>query len=469
MKRSVRPWLAMSLLVLGGAVLWMRADRPAQPEEIAPDATPAHARSASHDLTAAPAAKSARTPSDDAGRLEPSATAAKPADFTTVDLEVRVVRDEDGSPIAGAAVWTGNGAQEEPDDAQRSGPDGVTRWQLSGTRTWNVHARAPGRTPAREQGRYTAGSPAQAVVLRLVAQREVRVRLVDTRGVELTPESLGFDVGAAQAVTIAASGACGDAGGTFDARGGPKHRATPESWRGGRFAWRVEISGTEPACLHALVGDLILASQHVEVATTDVALVVDPALFARASSPFVVRVVTESDGRWIANARVTVKTAQGSGIELVTDAEGRARFERVLAGEFDVCALANGYARLEQRVRRPLQEEIVLRLPPGRKVEGRVVGPHGASVAKKKIAAYSARSLGGLTRPIATAESDLEGRFEFVGITTDAIVVCAMVDDEGSGFLPQRENLPPTCAYVEAGGDASGISMRAFVQESEEW
>lgn len=462
MKRSVLPWLAASLLVLVAAGLWMRAGRDPKSSAVAPDDTGARARGADHDLAAAPAGERARTPSDDVGRLEPSPPAAKPAQWGTSEFEVRVVRDEDGTPIAGAEVSTGWLGPAESRPTQTTDADGTTRWRSNGGLNETILASAPGRAPASERVTIHESDPSRKLVLRLEAKRDVHVRLVDARGDELSPTALGFDAHAAQEVSVALSGICGEPGGTFDSRGAPKHRAAPESWTGQRFAWRVEIRDVQPTCVHAVVGDMILASQRAEAGTQDVALVVDPALFARASSPFVVRVISAEDGAPIANASVTVAAFAGFERTLATDAGGRARFERVLAGEFDVSAVAPGRVRQQQRARRPLSDEIEIRLAPGRRVEGLVVDAAGRPVPKARLAAYAASGLGGRVRPIATAESDAEGRFAFAGIPGEAAVVCALGDGEGAGFLPPRENLPTTCAYVEAGGDATDVSVRAF-------
>jgi len=185
MPRSFLPWLAASLAVLIGIVLWTRAQPAVGTIELSVGAevsTPGIPL----ELASAAAAESLRTPSVEDAPREPLLPASAPVELAQVEFEVRVLRAED-----------------------------------------------------------------------------------DTQ--------------------------CAAPGSDIDVRGAPNFVAKPASWEGRRFAWHVEIRGSEPACLHVVVGDLVLASQPIDRATRDQSLPVGAQVVAagRDAAEIALRVVTD--------------------------------------------------------------------------------------------------------------------------------------------------------------------------------
>jgi len=383
------------------------------------------------------------------------------SDGLTRFVDVCVVRDEDGKPIPDANVRFGEIR------GQLTNTEGVARLpfpemvHLTHGGLPQIIVSAPARAevevPAPDQDRASV----PMVTVRLVARREVRVRLSGKTGEWIDPPALGFD-DAALAVTLGLASTCGQVGDTFDGRGAPPYRVAPESRDGARFGWKMEVRGTDTLCLHALLGDEILAAQPLQPGTLEVSLTVDPIALARAAEAFVV-LVTDGDQHAVAHARVVARLPHGAEVVRETGDDGRARFERVLATDFDLAVTADGFVAAGQRVRRPIREDVAVRLAPGRVLRGTTVDERGKPFSWAKLGLYRATQLGARTQPIATVESDAHGHFEFRASPRDALVIVALGSGDGNGYLPPRESLPATATWVEAGADAGELSVRAFV------
>ncbi len=485
MSRRTQAWIAGGIALVVVAVLWSRSIQRAAGLAPGGDAS-SHAASSSAvsssaaSSSAAPtraapssAAPSRAAPTDSAATLPTSTATEKPSAWgeRAGSVAVRVVRDEDGAPIADARVHFGD-ERGVPTDA-----NGMARVPFPRDILELLERRTPGspppalpaivvRAPGRAESSATAPSPdtmsVPTVVVRLAAARTVRVRLADPSGAPLDAQAIGID-DAALVVTLGLGATCGLVGGTFDGGGGPLYRVRPESWDGSRFAWTVEVRGTGSPCLHALLGDEILAAEPLPPALLDVVLRVDPAAFARAAAPFAV-LVTDDAQRPLAHARVVAKLAHGPEIVRETGADGRARVEHALATEFGLAVAADGFVAAEQRVGRPIRADVVVRLVPGRAVRGHVVDKDGHPF-RNQVGLYRATQLGTRTQPIATTEADAQGRFEFLSAPRDALVVVGLGSGDGRGFLPPRESLPPTATWIDAGADASDVSVQALFHE----
>ncbi len=441
MRRTQFVWVGISVALAIAVGLWLRARSASEVERVPQPIV----------VTAAPVATS----------LTPS----KPTEGKTNGLEVQVLRAEDDTPLSGASVWFELRGSPGLPPERTTDSAGVARWEDLGPSQRTVGATAPGRITLTERVFVPESGAGPPLVLRLEAQRSFEVRLVNAAGDDLKPSDLGLDPQAGQSVTVVLSGKCGQPGEKLDTRGAPTHRVKPLSWDGLRFAWHVDVRGVGPACVHVVVGDVVLAARELEPNATQVALQIDSGLLGAASTPFVVRTLAADDGRALAKVEVRVRTPNGFEVERVTDDDGRVRFGGVLSGEFVIEALAPGFARTEVRLRRPLPEEVVLRLAQGRMISGILMDENDQPFAKTKVAIYRAEQLGKIAEPMEIRTTNFDGRFEFRGVSTDELVLFGIGNGDGRGFLPPRETLPPTARLVPSGGDAVEVRVRGFVPQ----
>ncbi len=461
MSRSLLLWIAASVVVLIGLVLWTRAEPTVGVVELRIGAQDSAEESAL-ELSAVAHADELRNPRVDAGSATPREPIAPAVARQPIEFEVLVLRAEDDTPIAGAEVSTD---YYDPRPSQVTGADGLTRWRWNGALPETLSASAPGRVRLQERLWFQAGraipnetmsvrwnGASQQVVVRLEMKRAIEVRLVDARGDELEPFDLGFDPQTPRGVHVALGVRCAAPGQEVEVRGAPTFVAKPASWEGLRFAWHLEVRGPEACCVHVVVGDLVLASQSIDLATREVALTVDPALWTRVAAPFVVRVLSAEDGRALVGVDATASTSNGFSCTLRTDAEGRARFTgRIVAAEFDVEAVGDGYTRARLHASRPIGDELVLRLARGRTVSGVVVEESDRPVVSARIGVYLASELGTIARPLAIAESGADGRFSLPWMPVDALVLVDLGRTEGTAFLERRNAQSPGARIVDGG------------------
>lgn len=392
---------------------------------------------------------------------------ALPVEWKTNGLEVRVLRAEDDTPLADASVWIELRGSPGLPPEQTTDSAGVARWEGLGPSERTVGATAPGRVTLTERVFVPETGAGPPLVLRLEAQRSFEVRLVNAAGEDVKPADLGLDPQAGQSVTVGVGQRCGKPGEKLDTRGAPTQRVRPLSWDGLRFAWHVDVRGVGPACVHVVVGDVVLAARELEPNATEVALQIDSALIASASTPFVVRTLAADDGRALSEVDVRVRTPNGFEVERATDDEGRVQFGGVLSGEFVIEALAPGFARTEVRLRRPIPEEVVLRLAQGRTISGILMDANDQPFAMTKVAIYRAEQMGQIAEPMEIRTTSFDARFEFRGMPQDELVLIGIGNGDGRGFLPPRETLPVTARLVPAGGDAVDVKVRGFVPQAQ--
>ncbi len=399
-------------------------------------------------------------------------TPAPPGDHAEQNsLEVVVLRAEDDAPLAGAQVWfEPRGSSDRPAE-HVTDATGKTRWtnlgpvdRPVGAFECAVGATALGRVTVTERVYVPDTGSGPPLVLRLEAQRNIVVHLVNAAGDDVKPEDLGLDAQAGQSITVVLSGACGAPGEKLDTRGAPAQRVRPMSWDGHRFGWRVDVRGVEPACVHVVVGDTILAARPLDADATDVPMQIDPTVLASASPPFDVRTVAAEDGRPLANISVLVRTPAGFEVTRTTDATGRVHVGGMLSGEFLIQAESPAFSRTQIRVRQPLPKEVELRLTKGRTVSGFVVDENDQPFPLTRVAIYRADQLGKIAEPMETRTTGLDARFEFLGMPLDELVLFGIGKGDGRGFLPPRASLPPTARIVPAGEVAGDLRVRGFVE-----
>lgn len=411
---------------LAVVVLWLLGRRVPTEARRAPGATPARAASA-EPLPAGPVRAGDR---GSVGKDE---------------VAVRVVRDEDGAPIAGAIV-SYVGERDRATDAEGYAyfPRGADT---------SVAARATGRATA--AGGYSQLEAAPFVLLKLSVLRDVRVELVDAAG---APLALERDV--SSALRVAVRSTCAAAGSAYDASGTVPARVSRD---GDGPAWKLEIRAPGGACVHALLGETVVGARDVAATDARATIAVDAAALesarSRASEPFVVRVSNGATATPVPNARVVVRVGPGRDVELRTAMDGRARFEGVLAGELTVAASADGYAPAEILVTRPIRSDVEIALVVGRSISGLALDGDGRPVPGARLGVYAASRLGGVTQPIVVVETGADGTFESVGLAREELVVVAIGSGDGRGYLPRRDALPPTATIVAAGADTGDVRV----------
>lgn len=384
---------------------------------------------------------------------------AKPRAWGERALEVRVVRDEDGSPLAGAVVTTTHDAATA-DDPRTTGADGIARWSRVDAQRWNVIASADGRASANAGARAMPGEPTTRVELRLALQRDVRVRLVDARGADVSPAVLGLDPDAAQGVGLALGAECGAPGERFDARGADAARSRPDSWNGKRFGWLLSIRGAGAGCVHVLLGDAVVVAEPLPAGARELAIPVDRAAFERVVTPLVVRVAAEAGRAPVEGAEVLVTRTYGAPRTLRTDADGTARIDGFTAGDCTVRATAPGFAPASVRASRPFADDVLVLLRPGHVVAGVVLDADGRSAAGVALSAYAGTDLGQVASPVGRTRSGPDGRFAFDPIAGVEILLC--LDEFGidRGYVPKRENLSKSSQIVDIRRDARDVVVQ---------
>jgi len=325
-----------------------------------------------------------------------------------------------------------------------------------------LEATAPGRTTASVTLTFDPVLTASPFVVRLPAQRDVRVRIVDAQGMDATPASLGFDTAWAQSLTLGLAAACTTVGQRFDTLGAPIHRTRVDSLSETSLSWRIQIRGSEAACVHLLLGDVVVAAMPLDPRATELAIQVSREDMQRSLSPIVVKVLTASTREPILGAQVAISLSSSQGTRRATDGAGIARFENLFTGDFGLSVHAAGFAMHSIRVRRPVEREIEVLMKVGHDVDGVVLDPDGAARSGIVLVAYDAAELGGTARALQSVTSDVAGRFAFQSLPADEVVVVASNQAPATDvvFLPGREDLPPACHVVPCRGGAHDVVIR---------
>jgi|GEM_PF-6729406 len=449
---------ALSVLVAVSLSLWNRPMR----EDAAGRATATDSAANARDPEASMAAESTRAQPDPRSDDSTSARATAWSDPHRGAFEVLVVREEDESPIVGATVWGERGTASEDLGARITGADGRARWNDLAERALAIEATAPGCTTASVRLAFDPVFTARPFVVRLPAQRDVRVRLVDADGMDATPETLGFDPFWSPNLTLGLAAECSGVGQRFDTRGAPTHRTHTDATSENALAWRIEIRGKDATCVHLLLGDVVLAAMPLDPRATELAIRVEREDMHRWLDPIVVRVLEESTRAPVRGAEVLIAPHPYRDSRRTCDDAGLVRFEDLLAGEFQFTVTARGFASESVRVRRPIAGRIEVLLDVGHGVDGVVLDPDGAAKSGVVLVAYDAAELGRTARALQTVTSDVAGRFAFHALPAEEVVVVASLASAAVDvvFLPAREDLPPACQLVPCRGGAHDVVIR---------
>jgi carboxypeptidase family protein len=149
-------------------------------------------------------------------------------------------------------------------------------------------------------------------------------------------------------------------------------------------------------------------------------------LVGDAQSPGVTgRVVADSTGDPVANARVTLTTTAATATlgtpVVLTDATGRFAIAAPAGGQ-RVVASKSGYARGEP-IPATAGQPIEIRLRRGATISGRVVDRFGDPVAAARVAAQAPSATRENSPPVAVAESDDRGEYRLAGLPAGHFIV----------------------------------------------
>jgi len=384
-----------------------------------------------------------------------------PGDCT---IEARIVHDEDGRPFAGANVQLMLTNEEGFGEPLTTGADGIARFEHVRAGAWLVRADAPGCALARGGGHVSRAQPEASLELRLSTLREVSVRLVAASGRDLTRGSETVDVALASEIAIVVGATCARPGERFDASDAPPSRARSTRSKSAPYTWQLELRGRDAVCVHALIGDVVLAASVVDPWSDEVRLRVDDSAWRSALTPVVVRVVTGAADVPVVGARVSCASALGSFVETHADERGVARILDFAAGEFVLTVDAPDYAAVRRSLRRPLDADILVRLGTGRRVEGVLLAQDDAPMPRRKLALYAAEEAGSsrAARVLHVVETGLDGRFVFADLDPGQYAVST---HSGTGYarLPRTSDWPTSLVHADCRErDAHGLVVRGF-------
>lgn len=336
----------------------------------------------------------------------------------------RVVRAEDGAPIAGLRVELKHGETffAAPGQSQRTDAEGLARFERLEPGAWEATAIADGRSPGIATVVVPPGAASELVEIRLHLPREVLVRLVDAHGADIDPADYGLDATKEVGIAIALGATCGSVGSAFEAGGVPSYRTRWLRSRATPLRWTLELKGAGACCVHAVLGPTVIAAAPLDDWAREVALVVDRDVWLAAYTPVVVRVVGAADGLPIAGAHVTFGCAVARSVRCETDAEGRARAEKLLCGEIDLTVGAPGHALAKSTLTRPVQGEHVVRLQIARRIAGVLLDQDGAPLGRGIVGVY-ASVMEGPNDALYSARTEADGSFEAVGLAQTLYVL----------------------------------------------
>jgi len=364
-------------------------------------------------------------------------------------VEVRVLREEDDAPIAGARVRL---VGESETDAH-----GVCVFTDLPELRVQATAVAPGRMQGEATAEITRDSMYATLEIRLAVRRDVVVRLLDPLGNPFRPEDWGLDRTASGRIGIVLANACGVPGRQFEAGDAPAHRSRAADSELGPFAWRLEIRGMGEACAHALLGDVIVGVETLDPRETDVLLRVDALAIDAALAPVTIRVLAADGDVPIEDALVEFDEASKAESKRRTAADGCVRIRFASSGITNAVVTARGFAPARLALARPYPPEFVARLVRGRRIEGRVVDQDGSPISGARV------ELPGAGPGVAASmRSAAGGVFRFHDLPSAEYRIHATYSAKSSAGGGQRVTANADCRE----GDVLGLEIRIPVAKA---
>lgn len=383
-----------------------------------------------------------------------------PAPFEAGVIEVHVVRDEDGGPIAGAEVQLVSASGWNWENAD----DRIATTDASGTTTFTGVREGPAEITASVKGRAVGKAtlrihrdePEVAAEVRLPVRREALVHLLDALGRPFRAQDLNLAHEHAALLGIALSGSCGSLGQRFESIGAPQFTARSTGLGDQTHSWRLEIRGGGPACVHAILGDTIVGVEPIPLDANEVAIRVDANALDSALKHVVVRVLDETNDAPIEGANVEFRGGVSNPLTLTTDAAGLVRTRLALSGEVPTFVRAAGRVSALVKISNPPPPEFVVRLGVGRKISGRVVDQDGGPLVGVRVQLRDKRASMGSP----TTSTAADGTFALEGLAATEFVVLADKLN-ASGGAKTRGTAQADCRA----GDATGVEITIPVEK----
>jgi hypothetical protein len=208
--------------------------------------------------------------------------------------------------------------------------------------TYSLGCRVPGYEYVERSISLAAGDPVHEEDFALDAVWSLLVRIVTPEGEDvrslLEKESFSGYAGPATFVTIDPPGERVPPG--FEKDGSVLQR--PMS--GGELHDRVRLQLDPPLYVSVVLGESVLATQHVEDRVDELTFVLELDRFRRSLAGLVVRIVDGGTGMPAANANVNLSTEDIMQAGVTPDGQGFVRFEDRLPGRYELWARSKGLA-----------------------------------------------------------------------------------------------------------------------------
>jgi RNA polymerase sigma-70 factor (ECF subfamily) len=202
---------------------------------------------------------------------------------------------------------------------------------------------------------------------------------------------------------------------------------------------RLTVFAPPPLFAHAVLREHVLESRPIDGTETELVFALDRARLEAALSSLVVRCVDARSGAALPKSRVELGFDDGSGERVETDAEGRARLERLAPGMRELSVWATGFAGVHRSLRLAPGETLdlgELELHPPVRVRGRVLAPDGAGASAQL--AYTVVGRDGLAIDALTklsARTALNGQFDLKQLESGRLRLVAWAEGFATSWI----------------------------------
>lgn len=341
-------------------------------------------------------------------------------------VEVRVVRAEDGSPIADAEVLVAPFGPWDHLPRIRTGRDGTVVQSGLILGQWTARAVAVDRSERVEFVTLTHANSQASVVLKLpylVREREVHVRLVDELGQLATSGSPGIGPGIANMLRVAFGPECASPGSAYSGNRSAGYADLGRSTAA--LQWTIPLRSDRPVCVHLLLADRVVGARELLGGQTEVEFLVQDLSLVTGSCEVIL--VNDLDDSPMPGVQLSVDPGSNTTWTLTSDVEGRVRIGRLPLGQATFTASAPGFATARRKVQIPMSAPLVLRLGAPRRLQGVVLDASGAGIENVPITVEPDEDvfqhLG--NRYVYGALSGPGGHFEFSTLSHEPYVVSA--------------------------------------------
>lgn len=342
-------------------------------------------------------------------------------------IEVRVVRNHDGLPMAGVNVAL---ERTWDPDVQVTDSGGIVIFTNVDEGTASVSAILAGHARTSGQASIDRQAAHKNVELRLVVERQIVVRLRDPNGRTFDSAAWQLDRRAANRIGIRLDSRCGRLGSAFEAVDVIQFGSRSAEDELGPFTWRVRIQGLSDVCVHALLDDVIVGLEQLDPLATELDVRLDPAAIEAALTPAWVRVLVQGSDAPIPGALIEFErsfSANSKPPSSVTQVDGRASVSMAAAPSTQVVVSARGYARVALTLARPFPDEFIVRMAPARRIAGRVVDQEGNPLSNVRV---ELRMVTGNAVRAPSTRSRKDGHFEFENVVAAEYRVLTAVGND---------------------------------------